>query len=79
MSLPKMSITFTAGHPDRDGSRRCVGLVWTPRGGARRIISMRFAHAEEETRWSDPDDAPELTSDMRDTAGVFDGDRFLGR
>ena len=30
---------------------RCVVLVWTPREGARRIISMRFAHAEEETRW----------------------------
>ena len=30
---------------------RLVGLVWTPRGAARRIISMRHAHAEEETRW----------------------------
>lgn len=30
---------------------RCVVLVWTPRGGARRIISMRHAHADEEARW----------------------------
>ena len=30
---------------------RLVVLVWTPRGAARRIISMRHAHAEEETRW----------------------------
>ena len=26
-------------------------LVWTPRGEARRIISMRYAHADEETSW----------------------------
>ena len=38
---------ITAGHI----GQRCVVLVWTPRGGARRIISMRFAHAEEETHW----------------------------
>ena len=30
---------------------RLVVLVWTPRGAARRIISMRHAHAEEEIRW----------------------------
>lgn len=30
---------------------RCVILVWTPRGEARRIISMRHAHADEEARW----------------------------
>ncbi len=30
---------------------QCVVLVWTPRGGARRIISMRKAHAKEEARW----------------------------
>ena len=30
---------------------RLVVLVWPPRGAARRIISMRHAHAEEETRW----------------------------
>ncbi|MCA3304043.1 MAG: BrnT family toxin [Roseomonas sp.] len=30
---------------------RLVVLVWTPRGAARRIVSMRHAHAEEETRW----------------------------
>jgi uncharacterized protein len=38
---------ITAGHLDG----RCVVLVWTPRGEARRIISMRYAHAHEETRW----------------------------
>jgi uncharacterized DUF497 family protein len=38
---------ITAGHP----AGRCVVLVWTPRGGARRIISMRHAHAEEEAGW----------------------------
>ena len=27
---------------------RCVVLVWTPRNGTRRIISMRHAHANEE-------------------------------
>ena len=31
---------------------RLVVLVWTPRGSARRIISMRYAHAKEERRWS---------------------------
>jgi len=30
---------------------RCVVLVWTPRAGARRIISMRFTHEQEEKRW----------------------------
>lgn len=30
---------------------RLVVLVWTPRGSARRVISMRHAHAEEEARW----------------------------
>lgn len=38
---------ITAGHL----GGRCVVLVWTPRDGARRIISMRFAHADEEKRW----------------------------
>ncbi|MBI4273100.1 MAG: BrnT family toxin [Rhizobiales bacterium] len=32
------------------GSRMVV-LVWTPRGGERRIISMRYAHAKETKRW----------------------------
>lgn len=30
---------------------RCVLLVWTPRDGTRRIISMRHAHADEEATW----------------------------
>jgi hypothetical protein len=38
---------ITAGHL----AGRCVVLVWTPRDGARRIISMRYAHAQEESRW----------------------------
>jgi len=32
---------------------RCVVLVWTPRDGSRRIISMRYAHAAERRRWFD--------------------------
>ena len=27
---------------------RCVVIVWTPRDGKRRVISMRHAHAKEE-------------------------------
>jgi uncharacterized protein len=30
---------------------RVVVLVWTPRGGARRIISMRHAHEREAEEW----------------------------
>ena len=30
---------------------RCVILVWTPRGGSRRIISMRHVHAREESTY----------------------------
>jgi hypothetical protein len=38
---------ITAGHLNG----RCVVVVWTPRDGARRIISMRYAHGYEEARW----------------------------
>ena len=38
---------ITAGHL----AERCVVLVWTLRDGCRRIISMRFAHADEEAAW----------------------------
>ncbi len=38
---------ITAGHL----GGICVVLVWTPRDGARRVISMRRAHAKEEARW----------------------------
>ncbi|HEY5299776.1 MAG TPA: BrnT family toxin [Acetobacteraceae bacterium] len=38
---------ITAGHL----GGRCVVLAWTPRDEARRIISMRYAHADEEARW----------------------------
>lgn len=30
---------------------RMVVLVWTPRGSARHIISMRYCHEKEEKRW----------------------------
>ena len=40
---------ITAGHL----AGRCVVLVWTPRDGGRRIISMRHAHAAEEHAWFD--------------------------
>jgi uncharacterized DUF497 family protein len=30
---------------------RMVVTVWTPRGGARHIISMRYCHADEEKLW----------------------------
>jgi len=32
---------------------RLVVLVWTPRGAARRVISMRYAHAKEQAFWRD--------------------------
>ena len=38
---------ITAGHL----GIRCVVLVWTPRDGSRRVISMRYAHAREEAAW----------------------------
>jgi uncharacterized DUF497 family protein len=30
---------------------RMVALVWTPRGSAIHVISMRHAHAKEERKW----------------------------
>lgn len=30
---------------------RVVVLVWTPRDGTRRIVSMRYAHDKEAKRW----------------------------
>jgi uncharacterized DUF497 family protein len=30
---------------------RMVVIVWTPRGEARHVISMRYCHAKEEERW----------------------------
>ena len=38
---------ITAGYLDD----RMVVLVWTPREKSRRIISMRYAHGKEESRW----------------------------
>lgn len=32
-------------------AERLVVMVWTPRGNARRIISMRHAHEREEQKW----------------------------
>ncbi len=37
---------------------RLVVIVWTPRDGSRRIISMRFAHAREEALWRQLDQRP---------------------
>lgn len=37
---------------------RFVVLVWTQRGGNRRIISMRYGHAEEESYWRSQMDWP---------------------
>jgi uncharacterized DUF497 family protein len=31
---------------------RMVVVVWTPRGAARHVISMRHAHAKEARRWA---------------------------
>ena len=39
----------TAGFLDR----RLVVMVWTPRGDARHIISMRHAHAKEQRLWKE--------------------------
>ncbi len=30
---------------------RMVVLIWTPRGDARHVISMRYCHAKEKKRW----------------------------
>ncbi len=30
---------------------RMVVVVWTPRGGGRHVISMRYCHAKEEALW----------------------------
>ena len=32
---------------------RMVVVVWTPRGDARHVISMRYAHAREQRRWTE--------------------------
>jgi uncharacterized protein len=40
---------ITAGFLDK----RMVVLVWTPRGQARHIISMRYAHAKEQRLWKE--------------------------
>jgi uncharacterized DUF497 family protein len=40
---------ITAGFLDD----RMVVMVWTPRGKARHIISMRYAHAKEQKLWKE--------------------------
>jgi uncharacterized protein len=30
---------------------RMIVIVWTPRGDARHVISMRYCHEKEEKRW----------------------------
>ena len=42
--------TITMGMLDA----RLVVLVWTPRGSARRIISMRYAHEDEARKFGYP-------------------------
>ncbi|MCU4161584.1 BrnT family toxin [Acidiphilium sp. AL] len=37
---------------------RMVVIVWTPRDGTRRVISMRYAHAQEAERWQRTMDRP---------------------
>jgi uncharacterized DUF497 family protein len=32
--------------------QRMVVMVWTPRGNARHIISMRYCHGKEQARWN---------------------------
>jgi hypothetical protein len=44
----------TAGFLDR----RMVVMVWTPRGDARHIISMRHAHAKEQRLWQEEMEGP---------------------
>jgi uncharacterized protein len=57
-------LTFTAPDTRRDYGEvrlqtagylhgRFVVLVWTERGSARHIISMRYGHEPEERRWRD--------------------------
>lgn len=45
---------ITAGLLDN----RLVVLVWTPRGDARHIMSMRYAHAKEQKLWQEEMDRP---------------------
>ena len=61
-------------------------MVWTPRGDARRIISMRYAHGPEENagsavdpEWTGPNEAPELTDKFFAHAEVFEGEKFVRR
>ena len=55
LTLPDTRRTYgeqrfiTAGWP----RGRFVVVVWTPRGGLRRIISMRHGHADEQTWFID--------------------------
>jgi hypothetical protein len=57
-------------------------VVWTPRAGARRIISMRYGHADEEAYfWEqmiDPDEAPPLDGAWFERAEIREGARPLG-
>ena len=69
----------TAGRLDG----RIVVVVWTPRGQARRIISMRKANEREIKNtpkpWVDPDDAPELTDEFFEQGIWRIGDRVVSR
>jgi uncharacterized protein (DUF4415 family) len=60
-----------------------VMIVWTRRGDARHVISMKKTktakRAATKPEWRDPDDAPELTDEMLDRAVLMEGDRVIRR
>jgi uncharacterized protein (DUF4415 family) len=60
---------------------RFVVVVWTPRGNGRRIISMRYGHADEEAYYReqmvDPDEAPPLDRDWFERAEIREGGQLI--
>jgi uncharacterized protein (DUF4415 family) len=70
---------ISAGHLDG----RLVVMVWTQRGEARHIISMRHVMPTKKKSgsgaWVDRDDAPELTETFFDKAEIRQGDRLVRR
>jgi uncharacterized protein len=60
---------------------RFVVVVWTPRDGGRRIISMSTGMPTKknpiESRWVDPDDAPHLDREWFESAEIREGDRLV--
>jgi len=66
---------------------RMVVIVWTPRGDARHIISMRYIVMRRKKRVGastskgslDRDDAPELTDEHFERADIYRGARLVRR